>query len=342
MKIKTNIPDSLPLKKLPWDAWVTLLGQAHRTIAKFDEIIKAVPKPSVLYLLKIDEALASVHTVKGSLKKVLCPQVFAKDPKEMAPILNYAKALDYACRQKRLTNHVLCTIHSVCKKDSTHNKKELGRFRDRQNWIGPEGCPIEKGLFFPPEPSRIAKCMKNLQAYLSYREKDPLVQIAIYFAQFLCIHPFMDGNGRVGRSFLAALLWQKKLTSYPLFFFSGYFSRHYDAYFDRLFYIFEEDGWEKWIIFFLKGVVEEGERNCKKANKLTALYNKWARELSNSFPPEITEKSLDFLFKNPIFSRQKFIAHTKIPLATQEKIIRSLKISKSHGIFVCKPILSAI
>lgn len=342
MKIKTNTPKRLPLKKLDWEALTPFLGQAHRVIEHFEDILQTTAIPStVLYLLTIDESISSVHTVKGTLKKVLSPEIFAKNPKKIAQILNYKKALTYACKQKRMTSQVLCKIHALCQKNSMRHRADLGRFRKRQNWIGPEGCPMEKGLFFPPKASLVPKYMKNLQAYLSYREKDPLVQLAIYFAQFLCIHPFMDGNGRVGRIALPVFLWQKKLTSYPLFFLSGYFTRHYDTYFEKLFHIYEKQCWEGWIIFFLKAVIEEGERTCRKAKKLIELYNKWASKLS-SFSPITVQKSLEFFFKNPIFSQGKFSDQTQIPLATQEKIFKILKILEFKGVKVCEPILSAL
>lgn len=330
------------MKKLPWESLTLFLGQAHRVIEHFEDILQTTATPStVLYLLTIDESISSVHTFKGTLKKVLCPEVFAKNPPKIEPILNYKKALFFAGKQKRLTCQVLCKIHALCQKKSMKHKTDIGRLRKRQNWIGPEGCPIEKGLFFPPKASLVPKYMKNLQAYLSYREKDPLVQLAIYFAQFLCIHPFMDGNGRVGRITLPVFLWHKKLISHPLFFMSGYFTRHYDTYFERLFHIYEKQGWEDWIIFFLKGVIEEGEKNCRKAQKLIELYNEWARQLS-SFSPVIVQKSLEFFFKNPIFSQRKFGSRTQIPHATQEKIFKILKILEFKGVKICKPILSAL
>jgi Fic family protein len=231
----------------------------------------------------------------------------------------------------------LLEIHRRVKKGI---RADRGRFRNRQNWIGPEGGSIEEGRYFPPKASQVSGYMKNLQAYLNHPEKDKLVQWAVYFAQFLAIHPFMDGNGRVVRVLTPVFLSQKKLLSYPLFYISGYFKRHYGAYYDKLFDISNKDDWKGWIEFFLKGIIEEGERNCKKALKLARLYKKWAGVLSKDLPPQLARKTLDFIFENPVFIQHQFRSRCRCSSAAQKKIFKDLKIQKTRRKMVCQPILS--
>ncbi len=312
MKVKAFVPKKLPLKKkLHWECFVPYLGKAHRVLGEFNEILEEAPL-YVFSFLRILETIFSVHTSDH----------------------NYLRALDYARKKgirKPPTNQFILKLHALVKSHTLTRKKDIGHFRDRQNWIGLQGSPIEKARFYPPKASSVPSLMKNLRGYLHYPEKDPLIQLAIYFAQFLTIHPFMDGNGRVGRILLAPLFCQKKLVSHPLFFMSGYFNRNYDLYFEKLFELSEKDNWETWIIFFLEGVIEEGGGNCKRAKKLSNLYHTWKRKLEKFFPPVRIERNLKFFFTHPIFKREDFHVH--------DKIFKLLDFEERDGCIFCTKIL---
>ncbi len=146
-----------------------------------------------------------------------------------------------------------CKIHAIVKQDGP-NPQDIGKIRTRQNWIGPEGSPIEKAYFFPPPPSDLAKHLRALEWYLAKTDLDPLVQIAIAFAQFLAIHPFMDGNGRVARILVPIFAVKKKLLRHPVLFLSPYIKKTRSLYMRRLFEITEKNQWEGWILYFLKAV----------------------------------------------------------------------------------------
>ncbi|HVX01321.1 MAG TPA: Fic family protein [Candidatus Babeliaceae bacterium] len=347
MEMKTYTPTELPLKEIDWGVIVPLLGKAYQTLAKFDAILKMVSHPeAVFFLLSVDEAKTSIYdeTVKASLETILCPQVFAKDQKKVQSVLNYHKGLLYAMKakaKKTITNDFLLELHRYVK-NKEMNKAELGRFRNRQNWIGPEGSPIEQGRFIPPRASLVLTSMKNLQAYLTYPEKDHLIQLAIYFAQLLVIHPFMDGNGRIARILVPLFLASKKLISHPLFYLSAYFRKHYDAYFNHLFNISTKNAWEEWIVFFLKGIIEQGEKNCKKAENLAQLYMKWMQKLTHFLSPQEAQRSLEFLFENPVFEKRAFAAHSRLSMANQEKVLEVLKIREYRKKMVCQTILSVV
>jgi len=245
MRIQTTTPSPLPLKKLRWEYFVDLIGKAHRTLAEFDDLITNIKhKEAAFSLLAQNEALAT------SLKGI---------PSYQSALLKIAKT----SRKTPLSPVFLCKIHKIIRQKSLSNPVEIGQLRTKQNWIGPEGCTIEEAYFYPPCAKLVQKYMNQLTKYLHYKEKDPLVQLAIYFAQLLIIHPFMDGNGRLGRALIPLFLYQKKLTSAPLFYLSPFFKRHRLQYFEKLFAITTEEKWEEWIRFFLNGVIEEGRKNIK-------------------------------------------------------------------------------
>ena len=167
---------------------------------------------------------------------------------------------------------LLSLPHSRPRERGRPNLSEVGRLRKRQNWIGAEGCPIEEAYFFPPKFQLLPKYLKNWTLYSRRKELDPLLQLAILFAQFLIIHPFMDGNGRVARIYIPLFLLRKHLISQPFFFLSDYFESKRARYNQKLFSISEENDWEGWILYFLEGVIEQAIYLKSQAEKLKQLY----------------------------------------------------------------------
>lgn len=231
MRVKPFVPEKLPLKKLDWELFLPKLGKAHALLARFDERVRFSKK-------LIDR---EVQAQKGTDKERQ----------------NYRRALGEIFKKEPISFALMYKLHSLLKKDiAAPWNLPIGRFRDRQNWIGPEGENIEKAYFLPPRAKDVPKFMHNLKHYLHTKDQDPLVQLAIFFAQLLIIHPFMDGNGRVGRILIPAFLQEKKLISSPRFFMSAYFKEHRLVYFEKLFCITLEKDWEGWIDFFLQGIID--------------------------------------------------------------------------------------
>lgn len=225
------------VRALQWEEFVDLLGKAHEVVGRFDELIRLYSCRRFSFLKK--DELTVPHANKSLL-------------------LLAERAVD-----KPFKLALLKQMHRAIKPT-----KDVGRFRRRQNWIGPEGAPIEKAYYLPPKFERVPALMSNLKKYLNSKEKDPLIQLAIFFAQLLIIHPFMDGNGRIARALIPMILCKKKMTQAPLFFMSAYFHRHRLQYFAKLFQISEANDWEGWIRFFLKGIIEDGEHQIKKMSSI--------------------------------------------------------------------------
>ncbi|MBI2743925.1 MAG: Fic family protein [Chlamydiales bacterium] len=252
--IRPNRPEKLPLRrKIEWKGLDKLLGEAYLTLGKF-EALSATPeaKKIILSHLVREEALGSIHS-HAAQKKVM-------------QLKSYEKALSRAMRQishRTISLTLMREIHGIVKKD-LGEPRDIGRFRTRQNWIGPIGKTIESAYFLPPSPDLLLPSMKNLIHYLRISKDDKLLQIAIFTAQLLIVHPFMDGNGRVARVLIPLLFYKKKLLSSPLFFMSRYIKMNRITYFKTLYSVSENKDWRGWIEFFLKGVIEQGEWSCKQ------------------------------------------------------------------------------
>jgi cell filamentation protein, protein adenylyltransferase len=328
MQIQPVKPEKLPLKGLPWEKFVDLLGKAHLVLGRFEELTCSVPDPQAVFALLLkQEALDSLHSqhLGISLQEALELETLSLAPKQ---IKNYERAIKFA--NSRLSLRAVEEIHATMNQGSKKLKKDIGHFRTRQNWIGPEGCKMTQAYFLPPKYTQVRSSMRNLVHYAHSREKDPLVQIAIFFAQLLVIHPFMDGNGRVGRLLISLLLYKKKIVSHPFFFLSGYLKEHRLAYFQKLYALRADDDWEGWIRFFLIGIIEQGELNCARAKKLAATYLKLRNVLSELVSDEESKKIARYLFLHPIFKddgelRESILRHLKRRGMLKCKIIKNEK-----------------
>lgn len=343
MKIKTCIPKILPLHSLNWESLVNLIGIAHATISRFDEALKGVEDSFPLFsMLMIQESL---HSQKDNVTFEDVILNSSNHRSEIDKILNYNSALLYGA--KRIKTHTISfdlmkKLHGMIKNDSSN--QENGKFRDRQNWIGPENHPIEDAYFYPPEVKIMNQSMMNLKKYLHHKEKDLLIQLAIFFAQFLIIHPFMDGNGRVGRMLIPLFLYQKKLISAPLFYLSGYFKKHRLKYFENLYLITIENAWEEWIEFFLKGVIEEGKKNYTIVKSILNLSSEITQNLKEVVPIKFVKQIHDLLFKTPIFDSKTWdLNHLVTSKALNRLEEKKLIIPyKNKPIFVLKKLMTII
>ncbi len=305
MKRKTCVPHQLPPRSLCWDNFAELAWKAHATIARYDEVLSSVEHPqSVFSFLTYEWALVSSEQRKTSLEDIFMGSGGDKVIDYRLAYLVAAKSIE----NRPISLALMRKIHAGIAKEFSWPKDEIGRFRKRQNWIGPEGRGIEEAYFFPPDARILDRCMKNLLTYSRAKESDPLVQLAIFFAQLLIIHPFMDGNGRVGRILIPLFLQKKKLTTVPMFYLSTYFRTHRLEYFERLFAITASNDWEGWIRFFLSGIIEEGRSATRKAKAILSLYHEF---LETTQGMEGAKSVVDALFSSLICDKKRWKGNRK-------------------------------
>ena len=326
-------PEKLPVK-LDWNQFVHLIGKANAEVARFDGLLQSIPNPAVLLSpLTIQEAVLSskIEGTQASVEEVL---EYEADPKmktekfgDIQEVLNYREALAFAVREMKklpLSLRLIRGMHRILLSGVRGQNKNPGNFRSTQNWIGPIGSKIENASFVPPSPEKITDSLANLEKYIHSTEKDFVVQLAIVHAQFEMIHPFNDGNGRLGRILVPLFLYDKKVLSSPIFYLSQYLEADRENYYRNLRTVSQNHDWEGWIEYFLTAVIEQAKVNIQKAKAIHQLYDLKKIKIETLTNSRFAIKTLDFLFCYPFFSSTQFIKESGIPRRSAIRIINAL------------------
>ena len=216
-------------------------------------------------------------------------------------------------------------MHSVLMNSVRGQRKSPGAFRDEQNWIGSEGCTMQQAKFVPPAPEGLSDHLRDFQAYMAGTDVDVLIQTAIVHAQFEILHPFKDGNGRIGRLLIPLFLFQKSAFTRPMFYLSEYLEAHRDEYYTRLRQITESGDWTGWIVFFLDAVRQQALDNADRVKGILSLYDEMKVEVQAVTHSQYTPAILDALFDRPIFRAANFASRSNVPSATAKKALRQLR-----------------
>lgn len=332
------IPQKLPLDNLDWVSHISLIGDARDRLSKFDGLLQGIPNPNVLLSpLTTQEAVVSskIEGTQATLEEVL---QFEADPKhldekkdDILEVLNYRRAMYFAIEELKnmpFTERLLKNVHKILLDNVRSTTRKVGEYRDWQVYIGKEGTTIEEASYVPPQPQDITGLMSNWEKYIHSKEKDPLVQLAIVHAQFEMIHPFGDGNGRLGRIILPIFLYFKGVLSTPMFYLSAYFEKHRDTYYAKLNNISAKGDWDSWITYFLNAVKEQSELNISKAKAIMGLYSEKKELVKEITKSKYSVDILDFLFSYPFFSTSQFAKRTKIKSPYSSQIIKKLEDAK--------------
>ena len=312
------IPDTLPLtpQQTNTDILLVPLGAASRALARFDGSVMALRNPELLLspLLSHEAVLSSrIEGTQATLDEVLQADAEGDQNPEkrndIREVQNYRAAIYIgidAARRRGLSQSLLRELHQRLMSGVRGGDKRPGAFRNTQNWIGAQGQKIERARYVPPNPVVMNDAMANWEDYVANGWRDPIIGTAIAHAQFEIIHPFNDGNGRVGRMIIPLMLAQTKVIRTPNFYVSGYFEANRQEYYDRLLAITEEGDWTGWIKFFCEGVVAQAEDNLSRA---IALQDLWT-EMSEAIP-EVTHSqyaipALNAFFERPVMNAPQF------------------------------------
>jgi Fic family protein len=332
-------PKDLPVKSLRWELFVHLIGKANAEIARFDGLLQTIPNPAILLSsLTTNEAVLSsrIEGTQATLKEVLefesNPRKETKKHQYIQEIINYRRALREAINGIKtfsLSMRVIKKSHEILLQGVRGEGKNRGSFRHQQVFIGKPGDSIRTAIYIPPSAEKIDSLMSNLEKYIHSDEKDLLVHLAIIHAQFELIHPFMDGNGRVGRMLMPLFLYFKKAISYPSFYLSEYLELHREEYYNTLLNISKENNWEGWILFFLQAVVAQSRKNIEKARKIIDLYERKKQRITELTRSQHSIKILDALFVKPVFQSQDFIRDSGI---TKGSAFRYIGVLEKNGV----------
>jgi len=331
--MKPFIPDNLPLTSLDWPQFIESLALANRVLARYDGLLQSLPNPGVLLSpLTTQEAVLSskIEGTQATLTEVLKYELKPEGKEtssDIHEVLNYRKALRLAeseLKTRPISLNLLKRMHKTILTDVRGKDRMLGQFRTFQNFIGTPGSTIEQARFVPPAPDILPGALDNFEKYVHYDEKDRLVQLAIIHAQFEIIHPFGDGNGRIGRLLIPLFLYEKKILNTPMFYISAYFERNRDSYYSHLKDISDNANWKDWILFFLEALIEQGRESTGKAQDILKLYETIKADFPQSIRSQYGIQAIDFLFSYPIFNSHTFRKVSGIPKASANRIIAKL------------------
>ncbi len=263
--MKTYVPNALPLTDLDYRRLLPLVGQANSALARYDGLLQGIPNPAVMLSpLTTKEAVLSsrIEGTQATMDEVLEQEAgLLKEGEkfqDIQEISNYRQAL-FAAREYLKDYPIrlpfVRELHRILMNSVRGQDKTPGEFRRDQNWVGPYGCAIEQASFVPPNPMQLPVYLQAWEQYLDSDDIDFLLQSAVVHGQFELLHPFKDGNGRIGRILIPLYLNQKRVLSQPMFYLSEYLESHRDEYYARLKGISAEGDWNGWIAFFLQAVV---------------------------------------------------------------------------------------
>lgn len=336
--MKPFIPHELPPQNLDWQTLAPLIGKANAAIARYDGLLQSLINPGVLLSpITTNEAVLSsrIEGTQASLGEVLeydagldtgKSQAINEDIKEIS---NYRKVLRLAeneLKNRPISLNFIKNLHAVLLDSVRGKNKEPGQFRKDQNWIGKKGTPIDTARFVPPSPIILHEHLEKWEKFLSSDNySDPLIQLAIIHAQFEILHPFMDGNGRIGRLLIPLFLYMKKCLNSPMFYLSEYLETHREEYYDGLLAVTSKNDWHGWIVYFLQAIVLQSDTNISKAREILSLYENLKTQFISVTHSQYAVPALDAFFKVPIVNTVSFIKISGIPnKVTVNDLLRKL------------------
>lgn len=319
--MKGNGYESFVPAKLPPDPPIefdaemqNLLSSADRKLGRLDGITQILPNPDLfvaMYVVKEAVLSSQIEGTQASLADVINADSRLLEDKKVNDItetINYVQAMNWGLSRLAdfpLSLRLIRDIHKKLLQNTRGSHRNSGEFRSSQNWIGPAGCTLKNATFVPPTVPEMEKALADLETFL-YEEDfiPPVVKIALIHAQFETIHPFLDGNGRMGRLLITFWLCQQEILASPLLYLSYYFKLHRTEYYDRLMDVRKKGNWEEWIKFFLRGVSETADESTSSAKEILQLQKHYS-EVLNSLDGNTNnyQKLLNKLFELPRIQR---------------------------------------
>ncbi|MBW2001120.1 MAG: Fic family protein [Deltaproteobacteria bacterium] len=309
----TFIPHPLP-PDINYDKpLIRLLSDADRVLGELSGTGRLLANPYLLIAPYIRREAVSSSRIEGTQASLNDLFYFeaTESEKPEAPdvreVKNYVRAMEYGIdRLEKLpiSIRLICEIHRVLIEDVRGYHATPGEIRRSQNWVGPPGCSLQEATYVPPPVEEMKNALGEWEKYLhSASDAPPLIQCALMHYQFEAIHPFLDGNGRVGRLLITFFLWEKGLLAQPLLYLSAFFDRFRDEYYSRLLSVSKHGDWRGWIEFFLRGVVNQAKDAISDAKKIIELHEEYRCRLETTKKiPEASYRLIEEIFVSPVLS----------------------------------------
>ena len=259
---------------------INLLVKANSQLVVLEAVASRIPNVALFISMYVrKEALMSsqIEGTQATLEDILDPLLDANANRDVAGVVNYIKATEFAIKRLRslpLCNRLLRETHAVLMEGVRGQEKNPGEFRRSQNWIGGQGSTLKNARYIPPAPDDMQAAMFDLEKYIhADDETDVLIRAALIHYQFETIHPFLDGNGRVGRLLITLFLMEKKILTTPALYISYFLKKNRIEYYDRMTEVRAKGNYEQWVKFFLQAIIESAEDATAAIDELTSLHN---------------------------------------------------------------------
>lgn len=327
------IPGPLP-PDIRWTpALVAQLSAADQAVGRLAGEGRRLPNPHLLIrpFVRREAVLSSrIEGTRTSLSELLAAEAGANVDREVADlreVRNYVLALEHGLDRLAdlpLSLRLVRELHEKLMRGVRGDSATPGEFRRSQNWIGPPGCTLEDATYVPPPPDRLMECLGEWELFLHDRSLPPLALIAVAHSRFEAIHPFLDGNGRVGRLLITLMLVERELLPSPLLYLSAFFEASRQEYYARLQGVTASGAWNEWLDYFLRGVALQADDAVNRIQRIDALAGGW-RDLLAAQQTRTPERAVDLFTENPYWTIPSIADRLDVAYTTAQRAVERLE-----------------
>lgn len=333
---KAFVPNPLP-PTFNWNSQiVNALSRADFLLGKLAREGDKLPNPHLLmrpFITREAVLSSKIEGTQATIGEILAASAGAsvkRNPDDLQEVQNYIVALDYGIKRLNdlpLSLRLIKEIHHHLMQGVRGSHATPGEFRRSQNWIGTPGCTLNTAKFVPPSPDHLMDCLSDLEKFLHNRQLPSLIHAALCHYQFEAIHPFLDGNGRVGRLIIILLLIEQKILPSPILYLSAFFEATRDEYYRQLYSVSAKGTWVDWLLYFLSGIAVQTEDVLSRTERINNLLNKWKMQVASS-ASNIPVLIVEHLAVNPYLTINKITDELEIAYSTAQRGIQKLEETK--------------
>jgi Fic family protein len=328
------VPNALPTSVPLHLEAVQILAQASQALGLLQGLVQSLPSPQILvrpFVRREAELSSRIEGTYANQEELVLFELdreTATDKPDVREVWNYVSAFEYGLKrlpELPVSLRLIRELHSKLMKGVRGGDRRPGEFRTRQNYIARKGQSIANARYVPPPPSELPASLDAFEKFIHAESKQPfLVSLALIHYQFEAIHPFEDGNGRIGRLLLPLLLVEKKILSHPLIQLSAYFEQHRTEYYDHLLRISQSGEWQSWVIFFLRAVHQEAHEAARRAQEILALRAQYHDKIEAVGASAQALRIVDDLFITPAVTVNGVAKRLRVTYPTAELLVRKL------------------
>ena len=327
------IPDPLPPAINIGASLLRSLSDADRLIGQLAGEGRTLPNPHLLMrpFVKREAVLSSrIEGTQATLGELLAADAGAvvdRSPEDLREVANYVAALEHGIRRLDslpLSLRLIREVHAELMRGVRGGQATPGEFRRTQNWIGPAGGTLQNAIYVPPPPDRLMDCLSQWESFARDWTWPPLIQVALLHYQFEAIHPFLDGNGRVGRLLITLFLVERRVLQTPLLYLSSFFEATRSEYYERLRAVTDQAAWEEWLAYFLNGIARMSQDSLTRAEKINDLLGQWRSQVAGA-ASKTAVSLVDLLAENPFWTVRKLAQRLGVAYTTAQRAVEKLE-----------------